>query len=107
MPKITIDNLNLSVEALPGRSLLISLLNADQPIHTVCGGKAACGCCRIRILEGRYKLSPVNQYEKARLGEEVIEDGWRLACQVHALRDVTIYLPAANELDKICSKKKG
>ncbi len=107
MSKITIDNLNMIVEALPSRSLLISLLNADQPIHTVCGGKAACGCCRIRILKGGVKLSPVNQYEKARLGPEIIEDGWRLACQTHILRDVRIYLPGPDELDFICLKKKG
>jgi ferredoxin len=107
MAKITIDNLNATVESLPGRSLLISLLNADQPIHTVCGGKAACGCCRIRILEGAPKLSPVNGYEKARLGLELIKDGWRLACQVHSLRRVVVYLPSGEELDSHCSKKKG
>lgn len=107
MKSIKIDNLNVTVEALPGRSILISLLNADQPIHTVCGGKAACGCCRIRIVEGGEKLSPVNQYEKARLGPEIIKEGYRLACQTHALRNVTIYIPAAEELDSICSKKKG
>ena len=105
MTKIIIDNLNVTVEALPGRSLLISLLNADQPIHTVCGGKAACGCCRIRILKGGTKLSPVNQYERVRLGAEIVQNGWRLACQTHALRDVTIYLPTADELDSLCSKK--
>lgn len=107
MANIIIYNLNVSVEALPGRSLLISLLNADQPIHTVCGGKAACGCCRIGILDGGAGLSPVNQYEKARLGPEIIKDGYRLACQTHILRDVTIYLPVAAELDSICSKKKA
>ena len=105
MAKIIITNLNENIEALPGRSLLISLLNADQPIHTIYGGKAACSCCLIRILEGAPKLSPVNQYEKARLGLELIKDGWRLACQTHVLRDVAIYLPAANELDTISSKK--
>ena len=79
MINITIDNLNVTVEALPGCSLLISLLNADQPIHAVCGWKAECSCCWIRILEGAPKLSPVNQYEKARLGLELIKDGRRLA----------------------------
>ena len=107
MTKIIIDNWNETVEALPGRSLLISLLNADQPIHTVCGGKAACGCCRIRIVKGAEKLSPVNQYEKARLGPEMIKDGYRLACRTHALRDVVVYIPPAEELDTICSKKKS
>lgn len=107
MANIIIDNLNVTVTAVPGRSLLISLLNADQPIHTVCGGKAACGCCRIRVLEGGKKLSPVNQYERARLTPELVSDGWRLACQTYALRDVTVYLPTADELDSHCSKKKG
>jgi ferredoxin len=105
--KIIIDNLTETVEALTGRSLLISLLNADQPIHTVGGGKAACGCCRIWIVKGGEKLSPVNQYEKARLGPEVIKDGYRLSCQTHALVDVAIYLPPAEEFDTICSKQKS
>ena len=104
--KITISNMNVTVDALPGRSLLISLLQADQPVHTVCGGKAGCGCCRVRIVKGASTLSPINDAEKARLGPEKISDGWRLACQTHMLRDVTIYLPEKEELDSICSKKK-
>ncbi|TKB07975.1 2Fe-2S iron-sulfur cluster-binding protein [Desulforhopalus sp. IMCC35007] len=105
MAKITIDNTGATVEALPGRSLLLSLLNAEQPVHTVCGGKAGCGCCRVRILEGGDKLSPVNDPEKLRLGPEKIAEGWRLACQTHTLRDIVLYLPIAEELDSICSKK--
>jgi ferredoxin len=103
--KITIDNTGVTVDALPGRSLLLSLLNAEQPIHTVCGGKAGCGCCRVRILKGSDKLSPVNDPEKLRLGPEKIAAGWRLACQTHMLRNVVLYLPIAEELDSICSKK--
>lgn len=102
---IHILNHNVTVPALPGRSLLISLLHEEQPIHTVCGGKAGCGCCRVKILQGGEKLSPVNENEKRRLEPELIESGWRLACQTFALRDVTIYLPGADELDSICSKK--
>lgn len=105
MSKIHIDNHHITVPAIPGRSLLVSLLNEDQPIHTVCGGKAGCGCCRVKILQGGDKLSPVNENEIRRLGSAIIKDGWRLACQTYLLRDVTIYLPKGNELDSICSKK--
>lgn len=105
MSKIHIENMGITVDALPGRSLLVSLLNEEQPIHTVCGGKAGCGCCRVKVLQGAEKLSPVNENEERRLGSATIEDGYRLACQTHQLRDVTIYLPKGYELDSICSKK--
>lgn len=105
MSTIKIENFDVTVDALPGHSLLISLVNAEQPIHTVCGGKAGCGCCRVRILEGGSKLSPVNDNERRRLGAVKITDGWRLACQTHILRDVTIYLPVKEDLDSFCTKK--
>lgn len=105
MAEIKIENLDRTVPALPGRSLLISLLHEEQPVHTVCGGKAQCGCCRVKILEGGKKLSPVRPGEKARLGADKLAEGWRLSCQTHNLRDVTLYLPSADELDTHCSKK--
>lgn len=104
MPKIHIENRNTTIDAVPARSLLISLLTNKQPIHTVCGGKAGCGCCRIKILKGAEKLSPVQESEKNRLDPLLIENGWRLACQTYLLRDITIYIPSATELDSFCSK---
>lgn len=104
IPRITIQNLDVTVDARPGQSLLNSLLYEEIHIHTVCGGKARCGCCRIRIVSGSKGLTPVNKYETVRLGKELLDDGWRLACQTSTLRDVTIYLPTADELDSHCSK---
>jgi ferredoxin len=104
MSKITVENLGVTIEARAGQSILISLQYEALPIHTVCGGRARCGCCRIRILEGAKGATPVNEYERVRLGIELIEEGWRLACQVHVLHDVTIFLPTADELDASCSK---
>lgn len=105
MAKITIDNRNVTIVSKPGQRILNSLLIEEQPIHTVCGGKARCGCCRIRILAGKQGLSPVNEYEKIRLDPETLAKGWRLACQTHMLRDITIYLPTAEDLEPGCSKK--
>jgi ferredoxin len=104
VPRITIDNLHITIEARPGMTLLNSLLYEEQPIHTVCGGKARCGCCRVRIISDGKGLSPPNDFEKNRLSEQEREEGWRLACQTTTLRDVTIYLPTGDELDRGCKK---
>jgi adenylate cyclase len=105
MAKITVDNFNEAVIALPGQNILNSLLHHDQPIHTICGGRARCGCCRIRVLEGERGLSPVNEFEKQRLGADALAEGWRLACQTHMLRDIRIHLPREEELSKHCARK--
>ena len=107
MVKITVENYGGNVVAHPAQSLLNSLLIEGQPIHTVCGGRGRCGCCRVKIIAGEKGLSPVNEIEKIRLSADSITEGWRLACQTHALRNVTLHLPTAEELDSACSKKKS
>ncbi len=96
-PKVFIANRSLTVTVNPAFSLLNNYLMQNIPIQTVCGGKAGCGRCRFRVLEGAAHLSPVRPAEIARLGEALIAAGWRLSCQTHALRDVTIELPGLNE----------
>lgn len=97
MPKITIINRGVSVIVNPAFSLLNNYLMQSIPIQTLCGGKAACGRCRFRVLNGAAHLSPVRPAEIARLGEALIGEGWRLSCQSHALRDATIELPDLDE----------
>lgn len=104
MAKIHIKNLDRTIEAGPGLNLLNNFILTESPIHTVCGGRAMCGCCRIRVLEGEAGTSRPNAAEIARLGEELIEQGWRLSCQTYALRDITVYMPIDADLDDICSK---
>mgnify|MGYP001382699949 CR=1 FL=1 len=71
-------------------SLLTSLLKAGRPIRHDCGGKALCGTCRVRVLEGTSALSPVSDREKSRLAAAGAAPGERLACQAHAARDAEI-----------------
>ncbi|MCB2183706.1 MAG: 2Fe-2S iron-sulfur cluster binding domain-containing protein [Desulfobulbaceae bacterium] len=105
MPKIDIQNLGLSIISNPGLSLLNNFLINKSPIHTVCGGRAQCGCCRIKILEGEKGISKVNNREIKKLGDELIRQGWRLSCQTHCLRDITVYMPVDEDLDDFCSEK--
>jgi len=97
MPEIRIINRAISVTVNPAFSLLNNYLMQNIPIQTLCGGKAACGRCRFRVIEGAASLSPVRPSEIFRLGETLIAAGWRLSCQSHALRDVTIELPSLDE----------
>ncbi len=97
MPEIRIINRGISVTVNPAFSLLNNYLMQNVPIQTVCGGKAACGRCRFRVVAGASGLSPVQPSEIFRLGEPLIAAGWRLSCQTHALRDLTIELPGMDE----------
>lgn len=106
MPTIYLKNLDLCIESNRGRTLLINFLNQDAPIHTVCGGHANCGCCRVKILSGAEGMNKPNNRERHRLGDELVEQGWRLSCQAYALRDITVYLPGSDELDAKCSRHK-
>jgi ferredoxin len=79
--------------ATPARSILNTLLAGGFPIDTVCGGRAQCGRCLIRIRSGGKFLSPRTLAETARLstlGVDLAEPPHRLACQTHTRGDVEI-----------------
>jgi ferredoxin len=84
-----------TVEASPAVSLLNSLLAAGKFLRHDCGGKALCGTCAVRVVEGARFLSPVSSVEAGRLAATGRGEGWRLACQARAARDVRIEIPPA------------
>jgi ferredoxin len=78
------------VASSPAVSLLNSLLAAGVRIRHDCGGKALCGTCSVRIVQGAGGLSPLGQREASRLEAVGRGAGFRLACQTRAARDVEI-----------------
>jgi ferredoxin len=48
-----------------------------------------CGTDRVLVEDGAEHLSPVRPKERDRLGE-LVDQGWRLACQTYAAGDVTV-----------------
>jgi adenylate cyclase len=71
-------------------SLLNILLRNGFPIDTICGGRAVCGRCLLRIHSGEAFLSPIREREAARLSSLGAGPGMRLACQCHTRGDVEI-----------------
>jgi adenylate cyclase len=83
------------VEASAAVSILNNLLRAGVKISHLCGGRAVCGTCRIRILSGAEHLSPMTDAERRRLSADGrMEEDVRLACQTHTRGDLEIRILA-------------
>ena len=73
-----------------GLSLLEALRDAGIPHASVCGGRARCTTCRVRIDSGTKGLPPVQAIEAAALNRIGAADDVRLACQLRPTRSVTV-----------------
>jgi len=78
------------VRSAPGPTLLeISRMN-DIPHTSVCGGRARCSTCRVRILAGADGLEPASDHERAVLKRVGADDGVRLACQIRPKKNLSV-----------------
>ncbi len=71
-------------------SVLTLLSNQKIFIPSACGGKATCGLCKVRVVEGG---GPVRGTEEPFLSEEEKARGVRLSCQVKVREDMAIEVP--------------
>ena len=93
MSKITILNTGKSIETSAAISILNTLLRQGVQIQHRCGGKAECGTCRVRIVEGAKTLSPMLERERVRLQAVDAPPDFRLPCQTYTFGEVTIEIP--------------
>ncbi len=76
--------------ALIGHSLLEALRIARIPHASVCGGRARCTTCRVRISTGLESLAPPNELEAAALAKIKAPANVRLACQIYPTANLAI-----------------
>lgn len=71
----------------PGTSLLEAVREAGLPLKASCGGEGTCGDCLVFIEAGKYhsKLS-------AALSENLLSQGYTLACLTEVQDDITVQL---------------
>jgi adenylate cyclase len=93
MPTVKILPDGVTVEAKAGTSLLATASAGGVELMRSCGGIGACTSCRVRILEGRDRLSPVGTAEAEQLRESGIFETHRLACQALVFGNVTVERP--------------
>lgn len=77
-------------EVAPGDSLLEAARRVEAPVHTLCGGIAACIQCKVRVVEGEEHLTPPGPVERDRLGNIFHLTHERLACQARISGDVVV-----------------
>ncbi len=83
-----------TVSAPRGLSLLAISQMHRIPHAAVCGGRARCSTCRVRVLAGQDHLPPPSDQEYQVLRRVRAPDNVRLACQVHptaALKISTLF----------------
>ncbi|GMQ60109.1 hypothetical protein AN1V17_45090 [Vallitalea sediminicola] len=81
-----------------GENLLNVIRQYNLPIEAYCGGKKACGKCKVKLLKGNIELS---QEEKKFLTTGEIEDGIILSCFHNIDNDLTIELSEEASTSKI------
>lgn len=95
---VEIEGRDERLQISPAVSILNTLLQNGVRISHLCGGKAVCGTCRIKILKGEEYLSPMQEAERVRLisgtGKENPPPQTRLACQTYARGDIKIRILA-------------
>ena len=88
--KIDINNGEREHIVNGGNYLLSSLAENKIFIPSACGGKATCGMCKVRVIEGGGTVLPT---EIPYLTPEEIEQNVRLSCQVKIKNDIKIVIP--------------
>jgi adenylate cyclase len=75
---------------LPGATVLETLRAHGIPHASVCGGRARCTTCRIRVVSGQAELPEPAGLEAAALARIGATAGVRLACQIRPTADISV-----------------
>lgn len=81
-----------TAEVRVGEKLITALENAGVSVSAPCGGRCFCGKCLVRV-EGA--VSAVVDAERNFITDEMLSEGWRLACACTVEGDVTVYVEEA------------
>ncbi len=97
MPEVKFSVLDREVktEVPDGTTLLEAASQAGVQINSICGGKGACGKCKVRVLEGDTEVDSL-----ATLKIDEVKAGYTLACQTRIKSDVAIEVPAESTAEK-------
>ena len=97
MPKVLFKNLDKTIEALEGQSILDAALDNDILLTHDCGGNCTCSTCHVIILEGMENLSGKEEAEQDQLEmAEGLTVTSRLGCQAKISGEVMLEIPSNN-----------
>ena len=88
--KIDINDGKKVLDVPQGGDLMHTLADQGIFLPSACGGKANCGQCKVRVLEGGGNILPT---ETGFFSRKQIKDFWRLGCQVKIKDNLKIAVP--------------
>src|SRR5256886_11473707 len=74
----------------PNTSILKSAHAASIEITATCGGRGRCSSCRIKFVAGT--IPPPTLADEVQLGDDLVREGYRLACQCRLEEPLTVQL---------------
>ncbi|MEH6650099.1 MAG: adenylate/guanylate cyclase domain-containing protein [Motiliproteus sp.] len=90
-----------------GQTLLEALREAGIAHSSVCGGRARCTTCRVRVVQGQQQLEPVSSAERDALKGIKAEADVRLACQLVLTDNLSIVPLIPPEMGGAYVRKPG
>jgi uncharacterized 2Fe-2S/4Fe-4S cluster protein (DUF4445 family) len=100
-----------------GKTILEASREIGVDIESICGGKATCGKCRVRIEEGYFEeygfeskvasLSPIGEGDRMFLNKRQLRHNYRLACQTHIHGDIVIFVPEESRMGEQLIRKEA
>lgn len=94
------NNSPIELTCRADQTVLEALVAAGAVLESPCGGLGTCGKCRVRITQCAH-LPNADEDERQCLGEEMLREGWRLACRLRALGRICVELPQASANHRI------
>ncbi len=107
MPEIFVWPDEVSIPLVEDETLLAMAVDAGLPIAHLCGGRARCSTCRVRIVEGLDSLTRRTQEESAMANRLDFPDEVRLACQTRADGDVRLWRLVLDKIDVEMASQLG
>ena len=87
---LDINNGKKMLDVPQGGDLMHTLADQGIFLPSACGGKANCGQCTVRVLEGGGEIPPT---ETGFFSRKQIKDNWRLGCQVKIKDNLKVEVP--------------
>lgn len=95
MARIVFLPWNREIQTHGGETLLQLARSLGLPLEAACGGRRACGKCKIIVEQSLRPMPPPSERERKVLGD-LLPKGYRLACETVALSDAVVRIPEAS-----------
>ena len=98
-----------------GKTIKEASVALGVDIEGICGEKAICGKCKVRIEEGVFEkygiessrdhLSPMGTTERRFFNRQQESSGYRQACQAQVIGDIVVFVPEESRMGKQVVRK--